>query len=124
MLTKPNPIGWFEIPVVDMARAKAFYEAIFECDLQLFEKDDESMAWFPTDKSAGSAGALVKHPDYEPSENGVVIYFTSPEIEEVLAKVPEAGGTVQMTKTSIGEYGFVAFILDTEGNKIGLHSRD
>ena len=72
----------------------------------------------------GSMGALMKHEMYRPSENGagVIIYFTAPDFDEVLARVEGAGGKVLWPKKDIGEYGYVAGVQDTEGNHIALHT--
>lgn len=128
MTLKSNPVGWFEIPVEDMERAMAFYGSVFNWTLKHTSVGPIDMAWFPSvDDAKGSAGALVKHDDwYEPSDfEGVLIYFTaqSGDVDVELKRVAEAGGEILQPKKAIGEYGFVAFFLDTEGNRIGLHSR-
>ncbi len=123
-MTAPyNPVGWFEIPVTDMARAKAFYEHVFGIRLELHELGNLTMAWFPMQPDAkGSAGTLVRNPAYIPSHTGTLIYFTAPDIEAHLRRVTEKGGKVLNPKTSIGEYGFVAHFEDSEGNRVALHS--
>lgn len=119
-----NPVGWFEIPAVDMERAVAFYSHVFSIRMEPREQNGIKMAWFPMKGSeTGAAGSLVAGPGYNPSPGGVLVYFTAPDIEETLGRVREAGGEVLQGRMSIGEYGFVAFITDTEGNRIGLHSR-
>ena len=120
-----NPVGWFEIPVVDMARAKDFYESVFVVDLEEHQMGTLLTAQFPMKPGCiGAAGSLVKGEGYQPSLAGVLIYFSSPNIEEMLSRVTEQGGKVITEKTSIGQYGFIALIEDCEGNRIGLHSRD
>lgn len=123
-MEKYNAVGWFEIPVKDMDRAKTFYEKVFDIKL---ERQEEQfgilMSWFPMDPEAkGAAGTLVLAEGYEPSEKGVMIYFTYPDMEKRLEMVPEAGGEIVAPKYSIGEHGFVAKIKDTEGNLVALHS--
>jgi predicted enzyme related to lactoylglutathione lyase len=119
-----NPVGWFEIPVTDMARAKAFYEHVFKIQLEEHDIGPIKMAWFPMFEGAiGAAGSLVLADGYNPSTNGVLVYFTAPDIEAHQKRVKEKGGTVLAEKFSIGEFGFIAMVQDTEGNKIGLHSR-
>jgi predicted enzyme related to lactoylglutathione lyase len=116
-----NPVGWFEIAVTDMARARAFYEAVLQLSLEVHEMDNVTMAWFPmADKEYGS---LVQGSGNKPSKHGSLLYFTAPDIDASLDRVTKAGGKVLSLKTSIGEYGFVGFFEDTEGNRIGLHSR-
>jgi predicted enzyme related to lactoylglutathione lyase len=124
MSVQKNPVGWFEIPVKDMARAKSFYQHVFALELEEHQIGSELMAWFPMAEGVtGSAGSLVKGEGYEPSLKGVLIYFTAPDIDATLSRAKEKGGRVITEKTSIGEHGFYALIQDTEGNRIGLHSR-
>ena len=125
MNTGLNPVGWFEIPVSDMDRAKGFYQHVFAFDLKEHLMGDLLMAWFPmNERGIGATGSLVKGEGYKPSLEGVLVYFTSPDIEDMLSRVTQKGGKVIVQKTSIGEYGFIAMIQDTEGNRIGLHSRE
>jgi hypothetical protein len=124
MNAQKNPVGWFEIPVKDMARAKAFYEHVFALKLEEHQMGPQSMAWFPMQEGVtGSAGSLVKGEGYQPSLEGVLVYFTTPDIDATLSRAKEKGGQVITEKTSIGEHGFYALVQDTEGNLIGLHSR-
>jgi predicted enzyme related to lactoylglutathione lyase len=120
-----NPFGWIEIPVSDLERAKAFYESVFEFDeLPVHEMGGLKMAWFPMKEDAiGAAGALCLGDTYEPSHAGTLPYLTTPDIEATLERAEANGGTTILPKMSIGEYGFVAFLEDSEGNRIGLHSR-
>ena len=125
MSAQKNPVGWFEIPVKDMARAKSFYEHVFGLDLEEHRMGPLLMAWFPMEEGvAGAAGSLVKGEGYEPSDKGVLVYFTAPDIDAALARAREKGGRVISEKTSIGEYGFIGIIVDSEGNRVGLHSRE
>lgn len=118
-----NPVNWFEIPVMDMKRAKAFYEKVFGYSLSLHDMGPLHMAWFPMeDKAPGAAGSLVQGEMYEPCDTGHVIYFSVEDITGVLEKAKKNGGTIQNPKTGIGEYGFIGHFKDTEGNCIGLHS--
>ncbi len=124
MSTQWNPVGWFEIPVTEMARAKAFYEHVFNLTLEEHLMGPLLMAWFPMKEGvAGAAGSLVKGKGYEPSLEGVLVFFTTLDIESVLSRAREKDGYVLAEKTSIGEHGFIALIQDSEGNRIGLHSR-
>ncbi len=125
MSIQTNPVGWFEIPVTDMARAKTFYEHVFDLELEEHQTGPLLMAWFPMEENfIGAGGSLVKGEGYEPSPDGVLVYFTAPDIDATLSSVREKGGTVIAEKTGIGEYGFIAMIEDSEGNRIGLHSRE
>ncbi|MEM7195154.1 MAG: VOC family protein [Pseudomonadota bacterium] len=121
-----NPCGWFEIYVADMSRAKAFYESLFNVELQPMTDPTESgveMCAFPSDfERYGSAGALVAMEGFAPGAGGTMVYFQCDDCAIEEARADSAGGTVQTSKMSIGEYGFCAHIIDTEGNTIGLHS--
>jgi hypothetical protein len=123
-----NMVGWFEIPVLDMQRAKAFYEAVFEVAVEVHQMGELEMGWFPmADGKKGAAGSLVRQPDfYHPSATaGVVIYFTCADVAASLARVTKSGGTVLQPKKEIGEgYGYMGLFQDTEGNRIALHSRN
>jgi hypothetical protein len=117
-----NAINWFEIPVSDMERAARFYSAIFGVELATMETMGMLMSFFPAENGVG--GALVKSADHIPSTAGAVLYLNGgDDLAPVLERVDSAGGTVVMPKTGIGENGFIAFFTDTEGNKVGLHSR-
>ena len=126
---KSNPVGWFEIYVQDMSRAKAFYEAVFQGALTpLANPDPKSLAgmemWaFPSAlDSYGSPGTLVKMPGC-PSGGGTLVYFTCRDCAEEAARAAANGGRVLKPRMSIGQYGFIALVADPEGNVIGLHSR-
>ena len=122
-----NPVGWFEIYVEDMQRAKAFYEAVLAVKLQKLESSAPGIAemWaLPMQQDApGAAGALVKMAG-GPAGGGAstIVYFTSDDCSREVARVAPNGGSVMKDKFSIGEYGFIALVNDTEGNIIGLHS--
>lgn len=120
-----NPVGWFEIPAVDLPRARAFYEAVFGYAFEPGEVLGQEMLFFPMSMSGpGAGGALVKADGYAPSaKGGVVIYFSADDINRVLARAEQHGGRVVLPKTSIGPYGFCAHLADTEGNTVGLHAR-
>lgn len=120
-------VGWFEIPVIDMNRAKLFYEQVFGIKIHEEQFGDTKMGWFPSfddPEAKGSSGSLVQNTSfYIPSANGTLVYFSSPGIDDELQKVEEAGGKVLQKKTLISEdIGFMALFLDTEGNRIALHS--
>lgn len=117
-------VNWFEIPVTDIARAKSFYESVFDTSLTDMEMGPSQMAMFPMEQGApGATGALVKADSYTPSQEGSVIYFLTESIETSLGKIESAGGKTFMPKTSIGEHGFIAMFGDTEGNRVALHER-
>lgn len=122
---KMNPVGWFEIPVTDMARAKAFYEYVVGATFEDHEMGQVQMAWFaPMEETAyGACGSLVQGGCCSPGAQGVLIYFTAPDLVAALKRAEDKGGKRIMDKTAIGEHGFIGIVQDTEGNMIGLHSR-
>lgn len=124
---KNNIVGWFEIPVDDMERAISFYEKVFDLKLDRNQMGPLDMAWFPwIDGGYGSGGSLVYYPDaYKPSESGTLVYLTaiSGDLSNELSRVEDEGGKVLQDKTQISpEHGYMALIVDTEGNRVALHS--
>lgn len=118
-----NPVRWFEIYVQDMARARAFYEAVLGVQLTRLDGPEVEMLAFPSQmEQYGSSGALVKMPGFPSGGNSVLVYFASEDCAIEAARVAEAGGVLQKEKFSIGQYGFIALAIDTEGNMFGLHS--
>jgi hypothetical protein len=116
-----NPVIHFEIPVADMDRAVAFYEAVFAVTLERRQVDGYDMAFFPrADGGAGASGALARGDVYRPTRDGTILYFDVPDIDAVIARTAARGGTVLYPKKDIGEAGFVAEIADSEGNRIAL----
>lgn len=126
-MTFNNAISWFEIGVKDLERATTFYETIFNLTLIPMDLENIKMRMFPiTDMENGVGGALVDSSGFhKPSAtDGPLIYLNgNPDVQHILDKIPAAGGTIMVAKTAISpEYGFMAVFLDTEGNRIGLHS--
>lgn len=118
-----NPIGWVEIYVNDMKRAKAFYEAVFQATLDKLDSPDMEMFAFPMkDDVYGSGAALAKMPGCAPGVGGTLAYLSCDDCAVEAGRVPGLGGKVIREKFSIGEYGFIALIEDSEGNIVGLHS--
>ena len=118
-----NALNWFEIPMTDFERAKKFYETIFDIEMTPLNMMGYEMLMFPS-QSPKIGGALVKSPDHEPSTKGALIYLNAnPDLQLVLDKVEKAGGKILSPKTFIDEEtGSMAFIIDSEGNIVGLHS--
>ena len=117
-----NPIQWLEIATADIERAKDFYAKVFNLDFEYVEMPGSKMYMFGAPDAAGSAGALVQSDDTKPSKEGTMVYFSCDDVAVQLAKVEELGGKIVMPKSDIGEFGFYAQIIDSEGNRIGLHS--
>ena len=123
-----NAISWFEIPATDLDRAQKFYETLFDVQLIPIDTPNFKMRMFPLeDPMNGVGGALVYTPEpfYKPSStDGVLIYLNgNPDVQNFVDKIEAAGGKIQIPKTEISpEYGFMAVFIDTEGNRIALHS--
>lgn len=120
-----NMVGWFEIPVSNMDRAKVFYETVFEVKLDIHDFGGMLMAWFPFDESKpGASGTLIKQDTYIPSQEGTLVYFNCNDVKDELSRVISAGGKIYQPKTQISpEHGYMAAFIDSEGNRIALHSR-
>ena len=122
-----NAISWFEIGTTDLDRATKFYETIFGVSLFPMDLPNIKMRMFPIDNmQTGIGGAIVDSGGFhKPSAtDGPLIYLNgNPDVQNILDKVEAAGGKVLVPKTEISpDYGFMAVIIDTEGNRIGLHS--
>ena len=118
-----NAINWFEIPVKNFNRAKKIYETIMDVEM-LTPFTGMEYAMFPADmEKGGIGGGIVKEEGYEPSKKGSLIYLNGgDDLSVPLSKVEKAGGEIVSPKTSIGGNGFMAQFIDTEGNKVALHS--
>jgi predicted enzyme related to lactoylglutathione lyase len=118
-----NSVVWFEICVQEMDRAKAFYEGVLGVQLAKLDSPDIEMRAFPMQAERyGAPGALVRMPGFSSSANSVLIYFGCTDCAVEAAKAASSGGKVEKEKFSIGQYGYIALLIDTEGNMIGLHS--
>lgn len=114
---------WFEIYVQDMERAKAFYESVFQIKLERLNSPDAELWAFPMEMGKwGAGGALVKMEGVSSGGSGTIMYFSCDDVADESARVTAAGGTIHKEKCSIGEYGFIALAVDSEGTMIGLHS--
>jgi len=118
-----HAINWFEIPAVDLDRARNFYGEILQIEFQLIEGKGMRAAFFPADLAHGKVGgALMQGSGFIPSMEGTTVYLdTGKKLSEVLSRVEAAGGQIVLPKMSIGQNGFMAHIKDSEGNKVGLH---
>lgn len=121
-----NSLNWFEIPVTDMTRARHFYQVIFSIHMDEMEMMGMKMAMFPGVNGSGKAsGALVQSENHIPSAEGTIVYLNAnPDMNPVLERIGMEGGRIIMPKTAISpEIGYMAFFLDTEGNRVALHSQ-
>lgn len=116
-------ISWFEVPAINFQQAVDFYNHIFKIDMETQFDDNYAMAFFPADNGVG--GAIVTGPNSIPSAVGPLIYLNAGmDLNVVLNRVVEAGGRIVMTKTFINtESGHFAIFIDSEGNKLALHSK-
>lgn len=119
-----NSINWFEIPVTDFARAKKFYETLYDAEIMEMPFPDGKYGMLPGDwQNGGVGGGIAQYEGFEPSAKGSLVYLNGgDDLSIPLSKVEGAGGKIILPKTSIGENGFMAHFIDTEGNKIALHS--
>jgi uncharacterized protein len=122
-MASTNVLSWFEIPVTNFARAKTFYEAVLGRPIQTMDMRPFKMGMLSSDPDV-VGGALVEGGDGLPSKQGTLIYLNAgTDLAPMLARVARAGGEIVLPKTEIGnDFGFYAQFIDTEGNKIALHS--
>ncbi|GAO42231.1 VOC family protein [Flavihumibacter petaseus] len=125
-MIQQHAISWFEIPTTDLGRAQKFYETIFGIKLEAMDMPNIQMRMFPIqDMMSGVAGALTFAPDfYQPQTNGTLVYLNAnPDVQLVLDRIEAAGGSIVVPKTEISpEIGHMAVFIDTEGNRVALHS--
>jgi len=117
-----NPIQWVEISATDLERANEFYKKVFNLKTVLIEMPGSKMYMFGESGKIGSSGCLVKSEVNKPSADGSIVYFACEDVAVEAARVEPAGGKLIVPKTDIGEFGFFAQFIDTEGNRIGMHS--
>ena len=119
-----NPVGWFDISVSNLDRAKKFYETVFDIKLTDLPLEWGNQALFPfNQENPNISGALVEKTDFKSNGNNTVVYFSTEDCISEENRIEKAGGKIVRPKMSIGEFGFVSIFIDTEGNTIGLHSR-
>ncbi|MEQ8881416.1 MAG: VOC family protein [Cyclobacteriaceae bacterium] len=118
-----NPVQWFEIATKDLERAKTFYSEVFNLEFQYIEMPDSKMYMFGEPDKIGSAGCLLQSAESKPSTEGTTIYFSCEDVAVHADKIEIAGGQVIVPKTDIGEFGFFGQFIDSEGNRLGLHSQ-
>lgn len=120
---KANIVGWFEIYVADMPRAKKFYESVFMTQFEKLENEEMEYLMFPYEQGhEGAGGALVKMDGVPPGPGGTMVYLICDDCAVEESRVVPNGGEILRAKFPIGENGFISIVKDTEGNVIGLHS--
>ncbi len=113
-------IDWFEIPVSDVQRASAFYGEVLGADIGSMDGPNGPMTVFLSPD--GPQGAFVEGEGNAPSRTGPLLYFGSDDIDGALGRAARAGGEIVLTKTPIGPFGHIAELIDTEGNRVALHT--
>jgi len=121
--TMHNLISIYEIPATDINRAVNFYQSLLDLQIEVIDMQGVKMGLLPSENQAAS-GVITVGEGYQPSSTGVVIYFNAgDDLQNLLDKVEQSGGSIVVPKTFIDEEnGYFAHILDSEGNKVGLHS--
>ena len=122
-----SAILWFEIPVTDLQRARKFYEGIFEIEMaQLNINENLSMALFPSPGGTTGGALCLNKANYVPSREGCLVYLNAnPDLKKILEKVEPNGGKILRSKTFVSpQWGYMALIEDTEGNRIALKSSE
>ncbi|WP_246054165.1 MULTISPECIES: VOC family protein [Antarcticibacterium] len=116
-------VSWFEIPAVNFQQAVDFYNNIYDIEMETNFDGQYAMAYFPAGKGVG--GAIVAGPGSTPSDTGPLLYLNGGDnLEKILSKIETAGGRIIMPKTHISEEaGYFAIFIDSEGNKLALHSK-
>jgi predicted enzyme related to lactoylglutathione lyase len=120
-----NTLNWFEIPVTDFERAKKFYETIFSMEMYEMQMGPDRMGMFPSEPGNGKlSGAIVQGEGYVPGTAGPLVFFNgNPDLQDALSKVVKAGGKILKEKTQITpEIGYWAIFIDSEGNRVAMHS--
>ena len=117
-------LNWFEVPVANMERAIPFYEAVFGIKISLQDFGGVLMGFFPRpDNIDMTSGSLIQYESYVPSQEGALLYFYTADIIACLERVSTAGGKILQNKTQISEeHGYMGVFIDSEGNKVALHS--
>jgi uncharacterized protein len=118
-----NSINWFEIPVSDFNRAKSFYSTIFDFEMPEIEMGPNRLGFFLVEQG-GIGGAIAHGEGYVPSEKGTLVYLNGgKDLQVVLDRIEDAKGKIILPKTLISDQlGYFAIFMDTEGNKVALHS--
>ena len=117
-----NAINWFELPATNFERAVKFYSELIGEELQPFQSEEVQMAFFPA-PDQGVGGCVTFGNGNQPRPDGALVYLNGGhDLQEQLSRVEPAGGKVLLPKTNIGENGYMAYFLDTEGNRVALHS--
>lgn len=123
-MANSNPVGWFDIYVSNLDRAKKFYETVFNLQLSDLPIEWGKQSLFPFDhESLNISGALVEKADFISNGNNTVVYFETEDCTTEEKRIEAMGGKIVRPKMSIGDFGYISLFIDSEGNTIGLHSQ-
>jgi predicted enzyme related to lactoylglutathione lyase len=124
MPASPHALSWFEIPVTNFPRAKAFYESVLGVTIEPMVMGPTTMGFLSSDPNAVGGAIVHGEENFTPSKQGTIVYLNGgDDLAPMLARVEGAGGSIAVPKTDIGnDFGHFAHFIDTEGNKVGLHS--
>ncbi len=124
-MSTQHALNWFEIPAADFNRAVKFYSDILGIEMPVTRMGDSEMGFFSMDENT-VGGAVVSHPEMKPSVDGALVYLNGgDDLNNILEKIEPSGGRIVMPKTNITpEIGYFAIFIDTEGNRMALHSRN
>jgi predicted enzyme related to lactoylglutathione lyase len=125
-IERVDALSWFEIHAADFKRAKRFYETVLQTSMEEVKVGDTLEALFPFDRDeTGVGGSIVETGATARGQGGTMVYLNvEGDLDDVLSRIPDAGGKIVKPRTAIGPYGFIAVFADTEGNVVGLHSRN
>ena len=113
-----NRVTWFDVPVADLSRAIEFYSKVL--DIAVEEAHGVAVLEHSGDDIAG---CLFKSDDEKPSDSGLLLYFNvSGRLDAAMNATEQYGGKILKAKEQIGQYGYRTIVLDSEGNRIALHS--
>ncbi len=118
-----KPLNWFEIPATDLDRARIFYETAFSIELRTEAFEGSNIAVFPYDREHATGGCLIQDKDHQPALNGPILYLNADNsLDEVLGRGVASGSRLLLARTALPPgMGFFAHIVDSEGNRIGVH---
>jgi len=123
VMEKKDAISWFEIPATDLGRAMRFYEVVLGIEMKREQMGPQEMAVFSY-QAPGVGGCIAQGEGFQPSQQGNLVYlFAGPNMKSVLGRVERGGGKIALGRTELPDnLGCYAHIIDTEGNKVGLHA--
>ncbi len=117
-----SALSWFEIPAADLSRATRFYETVIDGKLKTETMGPLKLAIFPYDQ-AGVGGCLIAANGHTPSADGTLVYLGVAALDAALERACRAGGKIALPRTELPEgMGVYAHIVDSEGNRVGLHA--